>query len=95
MLTLKLAQALNRHGIHVNTIRDGDDAQDGDMSVGAMVRVEVPTYGGSPRVVVDASRTGEDVRRYPPRSSVAELAHDIRDALDELPSAAGASCSIH
>ena len=95
MLTLKLAQALNRHGIHVNAIRNGDDMQDGDVSVGEMVRVEVPTYGGSPRVVVDAPHADDDVRCYPPRTSVAELAHDIRDALDELPSSALADCSIH
>ena len=91
MFSLDLVQALKSHGIYIDRHCDGDDVDDGALVVTTNVHVQVPTFGESPRVVVDAFRT--DVRRYPPRSDVAELARDIRDALDELP--ALESASIH
>jgi cytochrome c len=89
---LRLAQALSRHGIHVDRQCDGDDMDDGELTVAPNVHVRVPTFGEPPCVVVDAFRA--ELRCYPPRTHVAELARDIRDALDELPTAF-ASCSIH
>jgi hypothetical protein len=92
MSCLDLAQALSRHGIHVDGHCDGDDADDGDLTVCPNVHVRVPTFGEPPRVVFDPVRA--DLRCYPPRVDVADLAGDIRDALDALPTAC-ASYSIH
>jgi hypothetical protein len=83
MLCHDLAEALSRYGIHVAFTFDGDDAEDGDLLVSAGVHVQVPTFGEPPRVVLDGCHG--DLRCYPPRQSVAELAADIRTALDEVP----------
>lgn len=88
-----LAQALTGYGIHIDAAIDGDDNHDGDITVAIMVHVQVPSFGEPPRVVVDTLHT--DVRCYPPRRSIAQLAGDIRDALSEVPAAALATCSIH
>jgi hypothetical protein len=87
-----LAQALSAHGIHVDTACDGDDNCDGDITVATMVHVQVPSFGEPPRVIVDTLHM--DLRCYPPRRCIAELASDIREAMSELPAAA-ANCSIH
>ena len=92
MLCVDLVQALNRHGIYIDRHCDGNDMDDGDLMVTPNVHVQVPTFGEPPRVVVAAFHTA--LRCYPPRSDVAELARDIRDALDELPTAL-ANASIH
>lgn len=89
---IELAQALSSYGIRVELAYDGDEEEDGDVIVGATVHVRVPTFGGAPRVIVDPVR-GE-CRCYPPRKSVAELASDIRCALDAIPSTV-ASRSVH
>ena len=93
MSPMKLARALTRHGIHVDDVCDGDYTEDGNVTVASLVHVQVPIFGGAPRVIVETFHT--DVRCYPPRTCVAELARDIRDALNKVPSAALASCSIH
>ena len=93
MSPFSLATELTRCGIHVDDVRDGDDANDGGVSVAKLVHVEVPTFGGAPRVI--AHTLHAELRCYPPRRSLSELVHDIRDALDELPVAAIARCSIH
>ena len=87
-----LAQALTRHGIHVRRCARGDETRDANIIVGRMVHVEVPTFEGHPRVVVHTLY--DEMRCYPPRECVAQLAQDIRDALSGIPSAS-ASCSIH
>lgn len=92
MFSHQLAQALRTHGIHVASSSDGDDMEDGDLTVAANVHVQVPTFGEPPRVVVDAFHSS--IRCYPPRVTVSELAQDIRDALNENPSSLGTS-SIH
>ena len=93
MSPLQLAEALGWHGIHVNGTVEGTDQRDGNVSIADIVYVQVPTFGGAPRVVVDSYDT--DVRCYPPRLSVADLADDIRDAVNKLTPAGLASCSIH
>ena len=93
MTPLSLARALGRFGIHVDDVYDGDDNRDGEVSVATLVHVQVPTFGGAPRVVAQSLHS--DVRCYPPRSTVPELVGDIRDALDDMPLAALAPCSIH
>ena len=92
MLCRDIARALRGYGIRVASAYAGDDEEDGDLTVAWNVHVQVPTFGGMPRVVVDAFR-GE-VRCYPPRRNVAELAADIRAALNETPSAIPSS-SVH
>jgi hypothetical protein len=87
-----LVQALGRHGIHVASIHEGDDMRDADLVVADNVYVQVPTFGDAPRVVSDAFHG--DMRRYPPRDTVAELAADIRCALNDNPSAL-AGGSVH
>ena len=89
MFSHQLAQALRAHGIHIASSSDGDDMEDGDLTVAVNVHVQVPTFGEPPRVVVDAFHTS--LRCYPPRDNVAELAGDIRDALNENPSSLGTS----
>jgi hypothetical protein len=92
MMCHDLAEALSRYGIHVAFSFDGDEAEDGGVLVSAGVHVQVPTFGGAPRVVLDGCHG--DMRCYPPRQSVAELAADIRTALDETP-AVFPSSSVH
>jgi hypothetical protein len=92
MLCRDIARALRGYGIRVASAYAGDDEEDGDLTVAWNVHVQVPTFGGMPRVVVDAFRG--QVRCYPPRSNVAELAADIRAALSETPSAIPSS-SVH
>ena len=92
MLCQVLAQALSRYGIHVQAGYDGDEDEDGDLLVATTVHVQLPTFGEAPRVVVNAA--DGDFRCYPPRNTIAELASDIRCALDDVPSA-GASSSVH
>ena len=87
-----IARALRGYGIRVASAYAGDDEEDGDVTVAWNVHVQLPTFGGMPRVVVDAFR-GE-VRCYPPRGDMAELAADIRAALNETPSAVPSS-SVH
>lgn len=91
MLCQDLAQALSRYGIHVEAAHDGDEDEDGEVVI-ATVHVQVPTFGEAPRVVVKALRG--QFRCYPPRSTLAELASDLRCALDDVPSAC-ASSSLH
>jgi hypothetical protein len=93
MSPLQLAEALAWHGIHVNGAVDGTDQRDGNVRIADLVYVEVPTFGGPPRVIVDSYET--DVRCYPPRMSVADLANDIRDAVNRHTPPSLASCSIH
>lgn len=93
MTPFSLARALGRFGIHVDDVCDGDDSHDGEVSVTKLVHVQVPTFGGAPRVVVHSLHS--DVRCYPPRCTLPELVGDIRHALDDLPLAALAHCSIH
>jgi hypothetical protein len=92
MLCHDLAEALSRYGIHVAFTFDGDEAEDGGLLVSAGVHVQVPTFGEPPRVVLDGCHG--DLRCYPPRQSVAELAADLRTALDEVP-AVFSSSSVH
>jgi len=92
MLCGDLAHALRDYGIRVASTCDGDNDEDGEVTVGANVHVRVPTFGEAPRVVVDPFHG--DFRCYPPRESVAELAADIRCALDEVPSMVAMS-SLH
>ena len=87
-----LARALRRYGIRVASAYDGDDDEDGDLTVGPSVHVQVPTFGDAPRVVVDPFYG--DFRCYPARDSIAELAADIRCALNEVPSVTATS-SLH
>jgi hypothetical protein len=87
-----LALALSTYGIHVELTFDGDEEEDGDVIVAAAVHVRVPTFGEAPRVIVNAF--GRNFRCYPPRTSVAELASDIRCALDDVPLAIS-SGSVH
>jgi hypothetical protein len=87
-----IAQALTQHGIHVRRCAKGDESRDGNIIVAKMVHVEVPTFEGHPRVIVHTFH--DEMRCYPPRECVAQLAEDIRDALSGIPSAS-ASCSIH
>ena len=89
----QLAEALVGHGIHVDRTVDGNDQQDGNVTIADRVFVQVPSFGGPPRVIVDTFHT--DQRCYPPRLSVADLASDIRDAFYSLAPAEPASCSIH
>jgi hypothetical protein len=89
----QLAEALVWHGIHVNGTVEGTDERDGNVAIADLVHVQVPAFGDAPRVVVDSYDT--DVRCYPPRSNVADLASDIRDAVNKLTPAAVTSCSIH
>ena len=89
----QLAEALVWHGIHVNGTVEATDQRDGNVTIADLVYVQVPTFDGAPRVVVDGYDT--DVRCYPPRANVADLASDIRDAVNKLTPAAIASCSIH
>jgi hypothetical protein len=93
MSPVQLAEALAGHGIHVDRTAEGTDQHDGNVTIADLVYVQVPTFGGAPRVVVDTFNT--DVRCYPPRMSVADLASDIRDAFNKLVPAAFANCSIH
>ena len=92
MSSRDLAHALRGFGIRVASAYDGDDEEDGELMVAANVLVQVPTFGGMPRVVANAFHG--DLRCYPPRRSIAELAADIRCALSETPSAI-ASSSVH
>jgi hypothetical protein len=92
MSPMTIAQALTRHGIHVRRCAKGDELRDGNIIVAKMVHVEVPTFEGHPRVIVHTFH--DEMRCYPPRECVAQLAEDIRDALSGIPSAS-ASCSIH
>lgn len=66
--------------------------QDGHVLIAANVHVQVPTFGEAPRVIFDPFHG--HLRCYPPRDTVAELAADIRCALDEVPSVL-ASSSVH
>lgn len=93
MLCRDLVSALRRYGIHVEETSDGDDIADGALVVAENVHVRVPTYGGPPRVVIDAFHG--DLRCFPPRATVSELAADIRCALDEVPSVLSSSSSVH
>jgi hypothetical protein len=83
VLSRDLVRALRRFGIRVASAYDGDEDEDGDLTVALNVHVRVPTFGGQPRVMVQGFR-GES-HCYPPRKDVAELAADIRCALDETP----------
>lgn len=89
----QLAEALVWHGIRVDRTVEGSDQTDGNVTIADLVYVQVPSFGGAPRVVVDSYDS--DVRCYPPRLSVADLASDIRDAVLKLAPEAAASCSIH
>ena len=93
MSPLQLAEALAWHGIRVDRADEGDEQHDGNVIVADLVCVQVPTFGGPPRVTVHM--TQDDMRCYPPRLSVADLVSDIRDALHTMPQAELASCSIH
>ena len=92
MRCVDLAQALRGYGIRIASAYDGDDDQDGDLTVGPDVHVQLPTFGDAPRVVLNYF-CGE-IRCYPPRESVAELAADIRCALNEVPAMIALS-SLH
>jgi hypothetical protein len=92
MSPLQLAEALAWHGIRVDRAVEGNDQRDGNVTIAELVYIQVPTFGGAPRVVVDTFHA--DLRCYPPRMSVAELAGDIRDAFNKL-TPTGMSCSIH
>jgi hypothetical protein len=92
MLSQELARALSLYGIHVQAAYDGDEDEDGDVVIACNVHVQVPTFSEAPRVVVNALRG--PFRCYPPRSTLAELALDLRCALDDVPSAC-ASSSLH
>lgn len=85
MLSNDLVCALRRFGIRVASAYDGDEDEDGDLMVALNVHVQVPTFGGMPRVMAQGFHG--DLHCYPPRKSVAELAADIRCALNETPSA--------
>ena len=93
MSPLQLAEALVWHGIHVDRTVEATDQRDGNVTIADLVYVQVPAFGEAPRVVVDSYDT--DLRCYPPRMSVADLASDIRDAVNKLTPATAASCSIH
>ena len=93
MSPLQLAEALAWHGIHVDRTVEATDQHDGNVTIADLVYVQVPAFGGAPRVVIDSYDS--DLRCYPPRMSVADLASDIRDAVNKLTPAAVASCSIH
>jgi hypothetical protein len=93
MSPLQLAEALVWHGIRVDRADEGDEQHDGSVRVADLVNVQVPTFGGPPWVTVHTMY--DDMRCYPPRDSVAELAKDIRDALHAAPPCELASCSIH
>jgi hypothetical protein len=87
-----LSRALERYGIRIAAAVDGDDMEDGELTVTGNVHVRVPTLEGAPCVIFDPVRSS--LRFYPPRDSIAELARDIRDALDVSPCAFGNS-SLH
>ena len=92
MLCDDLAQGLSRYGIHVRAAFDGDEDEDGDLVIGVSVHVRVPTFGDAPRVVVNA--LPGQFHCYPPRSTISELASDVRRALDDVPLVC-ASSSLH
>jgi hypothetical protein len=92
MLCRDLGWALFHHGIRASVGWNGDDQEDGQLMIGPNVCVQVPTFGGPPRVLVESSRF--DLLCYPPRESVEEIAEDIRHALNEQP-CAFASSSVH
>jgi hypothetical protein len=83
VLSRDLVHALRRFGIRVASAYDGDEEEDGDLMVALNVHVQVPTFGGMPRVMAHGFHG--DSRCYPPRKTVAELAADIRCALNETP----------
>ena len=89
----QLAEALVWHGIRVDRTIEGTDQRDGNVTIADLVYIQVPTFEGAPRVIVDSYDS--DVRCYPPRLSVADLASDIRDAVLKLSPAAATTCSIH
>ena len=93
MSPLQLAEALAWYGIHVSGTVEGTDQRDGNVTIADLVYVQVPMFGEAPRVVIDSY--DRQTRCYPPRMSVADLASDIRDAVNKLSPGAVASCSIH
>jgi hypothetical protein len=90
---VKVAEALAQCGFFIAKLSVGDEMEDGELCIGPIVCVQVPTFGGAPRVVSGTFHA--EARCYPPRTTIADLAHDIRDALNDAPSAALGGCSIH
>lgn len=84
MLSRDLVHALRHFGIRVASAYDGDEDEDGNLMVALNVHVQLPTFGEMPRVMVQGFHG--DSHCYPPRETVAELAADIRCALNGTPS---------
>jgi len=81
MNAANLAKLLINHGVPVLASMEGDDVQDGMVSITDKVHVQVPTYGSYPNVVFERE---EVFTFYPERNYKAcldNLLSDIRDAM--------------
>lgn len=79
----ELAAMLRRAGFSVTTVQNGDDVEDGDITITARVRIQVPTFGGAPGVVRE---TAEETFIFSPeRRDFDALCTDLREALSHEP----------
>lgn len=78
-----LAAMLRRAGFPVTKVQNGDDVEDGEITITERVTIQVPTFGDAPGVVRE---TAEETFIFSPeRRDFDALCTDLREALSQEP----------
>lgn len=81
----KFAQQIRKAGIPVLSVTEGDDVQDGCVSISEAVHIQVPTVGRLVAIVVE-NAAAETFEFYPERraTDLNSIVADIRNAQGDI-----------